>query len=338
MALIYAFQDAAGHWHGDLDTPLLDTDPGHGTLTYLPVAGTPEADSPFAGQTLSVLFGVTDLDPGPVTYQLDDGGRFAASWPVHLLLATPMGSQAAPEPAGPPADDHTPEPWLEMTLTDGGRHYVLTATRHDDGHLTASLMACTPGGDIQGELRGDIDMAHLTGLARLLDAAASTTPTPAATPAPRTAPAPAARALPAPRRGESWTDEEKAQLADRYRHQPDFAALGREFGRSAKAIQYQLAGLGLARRPAVPQPAAPPVPAPRHTDAPTLDERRQIHRRSHENWSDEEEQQLAQLCAQGVMADELSREFGRSETAIETRLKRINAQGPAADKARMHDF
>jgi hypothetical protein len=336
MTLIYAFQDTAGHWHGDLDTPLLDAEPGHGTLTYLPVPGTPEAASPFAGQTLNVLFAVTDLDPSPITYQLDSGGTFPASWHVHTLLATPRGSRTTPSP---PPCDNTPEPCLEMALTDNGRRYVLTANRHDDdGRLTVSATVSTPAGDIKGELCGDIDFTHLDGLARLLGAAARTDPTPTAAPAPRAAPAQAAPDLPAPRHGEPWTDEENARLAGRYRHERDFAVLGQEFGRSRLAIHHQLARLGRTRSPAPPRPAAPAVPVPKQTHGPTLEERRQTHSRSHEGWTEAEEAQLAQRCAQGATAEEMSREFGRSETAIEKRLTLIDAQGPAADKARMTDF
>lgn len=261
---------------------------------------------------------------------------------MHTLLATPMGSQTIPDP---PDCDNTPEPCLEVTLTDHGRRYVLTAARHDDGRLTATLTASTPAGDIEGELCGDIDVPHLDGLARLLGAAARAAHAPQAAPAPAAAAtmppagsAPAAPSPPAPRRGEPWTDEESTRLADRYCHGRDFAALGREFGRSPLAIQHQLARLGLTRRPALPRPVAPPTPAPKQTQGPTLEERRQTHSRSHEKWETAEKEQLAQRCAQGATAEEMSREFGRSKTAIESRLKAIGAQGPAADKARMADF
>ncbi|MFE7834761.1 hypothetical protein ACFU53_01390 [Streptomyces sp. NPDC057474] len=333
MALIYAFQDTAGHWHGDLDTPLV-ADPGHGTLTYLPVPGTPEAASPFAGQTLNVLFAVTDLDPGPVAYQLDSGGTFTASWHVHALLATPVGSSRTLP--NPPDRDNTPEPYLELAATDHGRRYLLTATRHDDGRLAATLTVSTLAGDIEGELCGDIDSAHLDGLARLLGAATRATPVQAAAPVPATGPEPPAPA--APRRGEPWTDEDSAHLAERYRHERDFAALGREFGRTPLAIHHQLARLGLTLRPAPPSPAAWPAPVPKQTHAPTLEERRKTHSRSHEGWTEAEEKQLAQRCAQGATAEEMSREFGRTERAINKRLSVIGAQGPAADKARTPEF
>ncbi|MFF3401542.1 hypothetical protein ACFYW6_23915 [Streptomyces sp. NPDC002659] len=289
------------------------------------MSGTPEAASPFAGQTLHVLFAVTDLDPGPVNYLLDDGGMFPASWHVHTLLAMPMGSQTTPST---PACDHPYQPRLETAITDGDRRYVLTATRHDDGLLSA----CTFAGDIQGELCGDIDFAHLRGLARLLDSAARAAPKPAA------APAPAAPCVSAPRHGASWTDEESARLADRYRHERDFAVLGQEFGRSPLAIQHQLARLELAHCPTPPRPTAQTVPVPKQTHGHALEERRQTHSRSHERWTQAEEEELALRCAQGAMADELSKEFGRTEGAIEARLRLIGARGPAADKARMHDF
>ncbi|MFJ8536859.1 hypothetical protein [Streptomyces sp. NPDC093591] len=334
MTLIYAFQDASGHWHGDLDAPLL-ADRGHGTLTYLPVPGTPEAASPFAGQTLKVLFAVTDLEPGPVMYQLDSGGLFPASWHVHTLLAAPVGTRTTPQP---PDFDGTSEPCLELAVTDHGRRYVLTATRHDDGRLTATLTASTLAGDIEGELRGDIGTAHLDGLARLLSAAARATQTQSAASAPSPVPAPAVPGPPPPRRGEPWNDEESARLAESYRHERDFDALGREFGRSPLAIQHQLARLGLARRPTPPHPTARPAPVPKQTHGPTLEERRRTHSRSHEPWTETEEKQLAQRCAQGATAEEMSREFGRSEQAIEKRMKAIGAQGPAADKARTPEF
>lgn len=303
--------------------------------------GTPEAASPFAGQTLNVLFAVTDLDPGPVAYQLDSGGIFPASWHVHTLLAAPVGSRTTLNPS---ERDNTPEPCLELAVTDHVRRYLLTATRHDDGRLTASLTVSALAGDIEGELCGNIDTTHLEGLARLLGAAAHATPAQAPAPAADPpapappAPAPPAPDPPAPRRGEPWTDEECARLAERHRHERDFAALGREFGRSPLAIQHQLARLGLALRPIPPHPSAPPVPVPKQAQGPSLEERRQTHSRSHERWTETEETQLAQRCAQGATAEEMSREFGRSVAAIEQRLGVIGAQGPAADKARTPEF
>ncbi|MFF9002038.1 hypothetical protein ACF1GW_21945 [Streptomyces achromogenes] len=67
-----------------------------------------------------------------------------------------------------------------------------------------------------------------------------------------------------------------------------------------------------------------------------MQQRRQIHRNTHTRWSDEEERRLAQRCADGVLTPELSNEFGRTELAIESRLLKIAAVGPAADQARLN--
>ncbi|MET9437546.1 hypothetical protein [Streptomyces sp. NPDC006551] len=321
MALIYAFQDALGHWHGDVDAPLIEEGPDHGTLTYLPVPGTPEAESPFAGQTLEVLVAATDLDPGPVTYQLDDGGRFQATWYVYTLLAAPVGSRPVPD-----ASDNTPESYLDIALTDNGRRYLMTATRNNDGHLAISLRACTLGGEVQGELTGTIDMQDIPGLTRLLGSVSTTTGTPSK-PAP-----PHTTNVPAPRRGAQWTDQERTRLVDRYRQERDFSRLGHEFGRSALSIQFQLFQLGLAKRPATTPPTTP-TPPPLRT-GPTHEELRKTHTRSHTPWTDQEERQLALCCEQGATAEEMSHEFGRTVGAIESRLRLTGAQGPAADRAR----
>ncbi|MET9378826.1 hypothetical protein ABZX98_32615 [Streptomyces sp. NPDC002992] len=326
MALIYAFQDALGHWHGDIDAPLLQAVPDHGTFTYLTVPGTPEAASPFAGQTLKVLVAATDLDPGPVTYQLDDGGRFQATWYVYTLLATPVGSRTTVPYT--PAHDTTPEHYLDITLTDNGRRYVMTATRNDDGNLAISLKVCTLEGEVQGELSGAAGMGDLSGLTLLLGTAITTTDTPSK-PAP-----PGPTDVPAPRRGAQWTGEERTRLLERYRQEQDFIRLGHEFGRSALSIQYQLAQLGLVKRPTATSlststPARPPV-----RTGPTHEELRKSHARSHTPWTDQEERQLAQRCEQGATAEEMSEEFGRTVGAIESRLRLTGANGPAADKAR----
>jgi hypothetical protein len=70
----------------------------------------------------------------------------------------------------------------------------------------------------------------------------------------------------------------------------------------------------------------------------THDELRKTHRRSHTPWTDDEEQQLAERCALNATAEEMSEEFGRTVGAIESRLRLIGAQGPAADKARMQEL
>lgn len=328
MALIYAFQDALGHWHGDIDAPLIEEEPDRGTLTYLPVPGTPEAESPFAGQTLKVLVAAADLDPGPVTYQLDDGGRFQATWYVYTLLATPQGSSHVADKAAP---DTRPEPFLDIALTEQGLRYVMTATRDNDNDVSVKLRVCTREREVRGELSGTIDIADLPGLTRLMGTAMTTTHAPSPVPTEPTTPPPPT--VPTPRHGTPWSDEERTRLIQRYRTEADFVRLGHEFGRSALSIQYQLAQLGLAKRPAPPPSTSTPAPPPART-GPTHEELRKTHARSHTPWTDTEEQQLGQRCAQGATAEEMSVEFGRTVGAIESRLRLTGAQGPAADRAR----
>ncbi|WP_108999047.1 hypothetical protein [Streptomyces rishiriensis] len=313
MTVIYAFKDSSGHWHGDPDAPLYDPadESGRGTLTYQPVPGTPEAANPFAGQRLTVLYGVTDLDTGPVTYQLDTGGRFLATWHVHTLLASPMG--AAPLPAPP---DPVPTPCLESAFTENGRRYVLTGTRCDNGQLTLELTISSERGDIQGELCGAVTADALAPLARLLDASSRTL----------TNPAP----VPPPRQDSTWAPAASARLATRFRQSRDFAVLAAEFGCSRGAVYEELKRQGLLRAP-----GSDPAPTSRPLSD-VMQQRRQVHRNSHARWSDEDDRQLAQRCADGVLAPALGEEFGRSEQAIESRLLKIGAVGPAADEARLN--
>ncbi|MFI7019905.1 hypothetical protein [Streptomyces sp. NPDC050164] len=321
MALIYAFQDTNGRWHGDPDTVLLNPDeqPDRGILTYQPVPGTPEAHSPFAGQQLTVLYGVTDLEPGPVTYQLDTGGHFQATWHVHSLLAHPMGTAPLPAATQEPAPaDPAPAPCLESAFTEADRRYVLTGTRCANGQLTLELTISSGQGDIQGELCGAVTDDDLAPLARLLDAAAHTL----ATPAP----------IPPPRQSAAWHPTDSARLAARFRQERDFTILAAEFGCTRKAIYEELKRQGLIRAPGVEhtgRPANRPL-------SEAMQQRRMVHPNSHARWSDEEERQLARLCAEGLLTPELSKEFGRSEQAIESRLLKIGAVGPAADEARLN--
>ncbi|MEV7282967.1 hypothetical protein AB0O01_00080 [Streptomyces sp. NPDC093252] len=318
MAVIYAFQDPGGRWHGDPDAPLLDPadDPGRGILTYQPVPGTPEAASPFTGQRLIVLYGVTDLETGPVSYQLDTGGRFLATWHIHTLLASPMGATPVPAPCDTPPDP-LPAPCLESAFTENGRRYILTGTRCGNGQLTLELTISSERGDIQGELCGAVPADGLAPLARLLDAASRTLTTPAS--------------VPPPRQGSGWVSADCARLAARFRQERDFTVLAAEFGCSRGAIHDELARQGLIRTPGSDRatPASKPL-------SDVMQQRRQIHRNSHARWSDEEERQLARRCADGILIPELSNEFGRSEQAIESRLLKIGAVGPAADEARLN--
>ncbi|MFD4987473.1 hypothetical protein [Streptomyces sp. NPDC058374] len=318
MTVIYAFQDRSGHWHGDPDAPLLDPtdEPGRGILTYQPVPGTPEATSPFAGQRLTVLYGVTDLEAGPVAYQLDTGGRFLATWHIHTLLASPMGATPVPAPSATPSDP-IPAPCLESALTEDGRRYVLTGTRCDNGQLTLECTVSGERGEVHGELCGAVTADDLAPLARLLDAASRTLTTSAA--------------IPPPRQGGGWAPANSARLATRFRRERDFGILAAEFGCSRAAIYDELTRQGLIRARGTDRAA----PASRPLSE-AMRQRREIHPNSHTGWKPEDDQRLARLSAEGVVNFELSKEFGRSETAIDARLLKIGAVGPAADQARLN--
>ncbi|MFI7368205.1 hypothetical protein ACIBO4_39300 [Streptomyces sp. NPDC050149] len=314
MTHIYAFQDTSGQWHGDPDTALANPadSPSRGWLTYQPVPGTAEADSPFAGQTLAVMYGVTDLEPGPVIYQLDSGGRFQATWYVHTLLAAPIGSTAIPLQRHDPA----PTPCLEGSLTENDRHYALTATRDANGHLATKITVTNHHGEVQAELRGTLNTTDLHPLARLLRASIPT------------------RAAPAVNHQHPWSLPESNRLAARYREERDFGILAQEFNCRVGDIYRRLRDLELIADPALRRQLAQPQPAP--TASPVLQQRRLQHSNSHARWTEPEEAQLARRCADGALAAELSQEFGRSELAIESRLLKIGAHGPAADQARLN--
>ncbi|MFD5123619.1 hypothetical protein [Streptomyces sp. NPDC058385] len=320
MTLIYAFKDVSGQWHGEPDTPLTDPadEPSRGWLTYQPVPGTPEANSPFAGQTLAVLYGVTDLEPGPVTYQLDSGGRFQATWHVHTLLATPMGSALIPQ------QRHDLAPCPEASLTENDRYYTLSTTRAEDGRLATEITITSHYGEIQAELRGTLDYTDLQPLARLLHSTAPAQTSPARPPS----------GAPDRRPGGTWPSHESNRLATRFREERDFGILAQEFNRHRGEIYLHLLHLGLISEPAGQR--RPQQPAPKPAPSPILEQRRLEHRNSHARWTEPEEVHLARRCADGVPAAQLSQEFGRSELAIEARLLKIGAEGPAADQARIN--
>jgi hypothetical protein len=289
-------------------------------LTYHPVPGTPEVNSPFAGQTLTVLYGVVDLEASPVTYQLDSGGRFLASWNVHTLLAAPVG--AAPLPVQTSFTDSQP-PCLETAFTDNNRRYSLTGTRSDNGQLTVELTISTSQGEIHGELCGAIDDNDLQPLARLL-AAASRTLTSAA---PTTL---------QPLHHAAWTQQDSARLTVRFSQERNFAILATEFGCHRSTIYKELKRLGLMSDPGQQRTSSThQTPA---TTSPILQQRRQVHRNSHARWTEEDDRRLCQRCAEGATNEELSEEFGRSGQAIDARLLKIGATGPAADEARSNAF
>lgn len=206
---------------------------------------------------------------------------------------------------------------MESAFTEGGRRYVLTGTRCDNGQLTLECTISGERGDIQGEFCGAVAADDLAPLARLLDAASRTLTAPAA--------------IPPPRQGGGWAPADSARLAARFRQERDFGILAAEFGCFRRAIYEELTRQGLIRTPGSDRTAP--------TDRPLSDamqQRRQTHPNSHTRWNDEEERQLARRCADGVLTPELSNEFGRSEQAIDARLLKIGAVGPAADQARLN--
>ncbi|MFD5748952.1 hypothetical protein [Streptomyces sp. NPDC127033] len=316
MTHIYAFRDTNGQWHGDPDAaPVNPADkPSRGWLTYQPVPGTPEADSPFAGQTLAVLYGVTDLEPGPVIYQLDNGGQFQATLYVHALLATPVGAAVIPSQC----HGQTPTPSLENSLTQNNRLYALTVTSDASGHLTTEITVTNNHGEIQGELRGTLNFTDLQPLARLLHATA-----------PNAGP-------PASSHDKTWSLADSNRLASRYRVERDFGTLAKEFNCRRNDIYRRLLELELITDPAQRRPGQPVRPKPAAAPSPILQQRRLQYSNSHARWTEQEEARLARHCADGAPVAQLSQEFGRSELAIESRLLKIGAHGPAADQARLN--
>jgi hypothetical protein len=88
VALIYAFRDEDGHWHGDPDGVRQQVGRAkHSTLTFHPGPDDPGAGSPFAGQTLEVVYAsVGETLPGEITYRLDNGRSWYATAEVDDLL------------------------------------------------------------------------------------------------------------------------------------------------------------------------------------------------------------------------------------------------------------
>ncbi|MER5690066.1 hypothetical protein [Streptomyces sp. NPDC002205] len=64
-----------------------------------------------------------------------------------------------------------------------------------------------------------------------------------------------------------------------------------------------------------------------------MEEKRRLHPNAYKPWEPEDDERLAERCAQGVSLPELAQEFGRNEGAIASRLLKIDADGPEADDA-----
>ncbi|CAL9673388.1 hypothetical protein SUDANB174_07636 [Streptomyces sp. enrichment culture] len=124
-----------------------------------------------------------------------------------------------------------------------------------------------------------------------------------------------------------------AYLKEHYQAGMSPEQLAEELGRSEKSIRWKLHSLGLASFPSdlVPDPRTPVEP--QVPKAYTVEEKRQLHPNAYKPWNLEDEQRLAERCAQGASLSELSQEFGRNEGAIASRLLKIQANGPAAEGA-----
>lgn len=179
--------------------------------------------------------------------------------------------------------------------------------------------------------REQLPTAYEPDWAALRNPPAAPAPTPAASPIPAQATAARAEATPS-RRGARWTEEERDHLRTEFPAGTPVQELAVALGRSEKAVRWELYHLRL-----IPFPADD-VPAPRVKQAKpkayTVEEKRMIHPNAYAPWSAQDEQRLAERCAQGASLAELSQEFGRNEGGIASRLVKINADGPAAEEAR----
>ncbi|MFF5372828.1 hypothetical protein [Streptomyces sp. NPDC013187] len=154
-----------------------------------------------------------------------------------------------------------------------------------------------------------------------------------ATPAiPAQASAPDPKAKPS-RRGARWTHEEKDRLRTAFLAGTPVQELAESLGRSEKSLRWALYHLHLIPFPAddVPAPRAEPEKKPK---AYTVADKRKTHPNAYEPWSAEDDQRLAERCAQGASLAELAQEFGRNKGGIASRLLKINAEGPAVEEAR----
>lgn len=318
--LIYAFRDAQGLWYGDPDAAIHDLRPGRGVLTLPPT--TPGQDrGMFDGQQVEVLYAACDVEASQTSYRLDDGGSFVATWHVHELLS-PAYQRVLTTPAAS-RDAAT----VRLEIGSSHRRYSLHADLLAEGRIELTVVICTPDGVIRGELTGEVDTRDLAEVGRLI-AAIPLTSADQTTPS-VTLPAP----VKATRHGQGWAPEAIAYLKEHYRSGKSPEQLAEELGRSEKSIRWKLHGLGLGPFPSdlVPDPRIP-VEA-EEPKAYSVEEKRRLHPNAYKPWDPEDEQRLAERCAQGASLSELSQEFGRNEGAIASRLLKIQAEGPAAEDA-----
>ncbi|KOG35654.1 MULTISPECIES: hypothetical protein [Streptomyces] len=273
--------------------------------------------------------------------------------------ATAAAPEASPASASARASDTST---VRLEIGSPHRRYNLHADLLPEGRTAISVVVCTPDGVILGELAGEVDASDLGEISRLL-AAAPVAPAPAPAPfhpalagaahsapagsasasAPRVPGVSAEKAAPpvdgpqtdakATRHGQAWTTEAVAQLKDRYQAGKTPGRLAQELGRSEKSIRWKLYALELAPHPADAVQAPRPPAEPEVVKAYTVDEKRRLHPNAYKPWEPGDELRLAERCAQGASLSELSREFGRNEGAIASRLLKIEAKGPAVEEA-----
>ncbi|MFE4373980.1 hypothetical protein ACFRMN_38265 [Streptomyces sp. NPDC056835] len=277
----------------------------------------------FDGQRVEVLYAACDLEASQTSYRLDGGDSFVATWHVHELLS-PAYQRVLKAPSASREEVAT----VRLEIGSSHRRYSLHADLLAEGRAEITVVICTPDGVICGELTGKVDTRDLAEVGRLIAStpaasAAKTTPSVTSSPAP----------VKATRHGQGWAPEALAHLKEHHQAGKSPEQLAEDLGRSEKSIRWKLHGLGLAPFPSdlVPEPRTPVEPE--EPKAYSVDEKRRLHPNAYKPWDPEDEQRLAERCAQGSSLSELSQEFGRNEGAIASRLLKIQAEGPAADDA-----
>ncbi|BCY10529.1 hypothetical protein [Actinoplanes sp. L3-i22] len=217
MALIYAFRDEAGHWHGD---PAGHPPDGESILTFRPGPGDPGWRSPFAGQALVVrMAGIVAATPGLVRYFLDDETSCYATRAVERELFGPEVAAARRLARWPPA------PPAARPEEPGERRYDLTLAPEPDG-LAVEITGADRDGRVIAHVQGHLPGADLALVGRLLlDAVA-------------------------PRHGR-WTPAEVALAVRRHGEGAEVDEIAAELRRTGRSVRFKLHYLGL-----VPLPAA----------------------------------------------------------------------------------
>ncbi|MFD8645498.1 hypothetical protein ACFV14_34915 [Streptomyces zaomyceticus] len=368
--LIYAFRDARGTWHGDPDIATHGVQPARGALT-LPPTARGEEPGLFDGERVEVLYAACDMEASETSYRLDSGDTFPATWHVHELLS-PAYQHVPPAHAAEEREPATVRLEiggssrrynLHADLLPGGRVEITVVVCTPDGVVRGELT-----GELEARDLGEV--SRLLASAPLAVAPVASTPIAAAPVASApiashpvaddfvpSAPVASAKATPsrttqstgdpsmtpaasgtsapgkATRHGQAWTAETLAQLKEHHRTGKSPEQLARQLGRSEKSIRWKLYGLKLAPYPGDLVPEPRPPAQPEEPKAYTVEAKREQHPNAYKPWEPGDELRLAERCAQGASLSELSREFGRNEGAIASRLLKIKAEGPAVEAA-----